>query len=60
MTASYKINPKISHKIISAENDIIEGKTLKINLKDLWMLKDLKWYLENKSRALFNEKKYEN
>ena len=42
MTASYKINPKISHKIISAENDIIEGKTLKINLKDLWMLKDLK------------------
>lgn len=39
MTAPYKINPKISHKIISAEKDIIKGKTVKINLKDLWKLK---------------------
>ena len=37
----YKINPQIAHKIISAEKDIIESKTVKINLKDLWKLKKL-------------------
>lgn len=30
------INPDIAFKINSAENDIKEGKTVKINLKDLW------------------------